>query len=160
MIKEDYNEKTLDEILVEGSTELQRTLYKKAARLVCEQEIEIYASRRYRQNTKIQRYFNSTHLRNTLARVLVLNHYDNSFSTISQMAEKLGATRQIISQIMKDCLAEGWVFKQGQGYMSGNELVAAVEIYAKFRADLKATQEARDVYATIRTLQIVQENVK
>lgn len=151
---------TLDEILLQGSTEMERLLYKKAARLVCEQEIEIYSSRRYRQNTKIQRYFNSTHLRNVIARILTLNHYDNSFTTISEMAEKLGATRQIISSIMKDCLEEGWVIKENQGYMAGAELVAAVELYAIFRAKLKATQEARDVYATIVTLQNLQDNVK
>tara|TARA_B100001027_G_scaffold215841_1_gene190676 strand:- start:92 stop:574 length:483 start_codon:yes stop_codon:yes gene_type:complete len=156
----DCEEKTLDEILVEGSTELQRTLYKKAARLVCEQEIEIYASRRYRQTTKLQRYFNSTPLKNVIGRVLVLNSYDNSFSTITEMADKLGVTRQIVSQIIKDCLQEGWVVRNKGGYMAGNQLVAALELYAKFRADMPATQEARDVYATIRELQKLQDNVK
>ena len=59
--------------------------------------------------TKIQRYFNSTPLRNVFSRICVYARCVNEFYTISYISDELRATRQSISQMVDECEEEGWV---------------------------------------------------
>ena len=59
--------------------------------------------------TKIQRYFNSTPLRNAFARICVYARCVNEFYTISYIADELRATRQAISLMVDECEQEGWI---------------------------------------------------
>ena len=76
---------------------------------LCDLELKIYQTRQDRMQTKIQRYFNSTPLRNVFARICVYAKCVNQFYTISRIAYELRATRQSISQMVDDCEEEGWV---------------------------------------------------
>lgn len=72
-------------------------------------EIKIYQSRQDRLETRIQRYFNSTPLRNVFSRICVYAKCVNEFYTISYIAEELRATRQSVSQMVEECEEEGWL---------------------------------------------------
>lgn len=78
-------------------------------KVLCDLEIKIYQARQDRMQTKIQRYFNSTPLRNVFSRICVYAKCVNQFYTISQIAYELRATRQSVSQIVNECEEEGWV---------------------------------------------------
>ena len=78
-------------------------------KVLCDLEIKIYQARQDRMQTRIQRYFNSTPLRNVFARVCVYAKCVNQFYTISRIAYELRATRQSVSQIVDECEEEGWL---------------------------------------------------
>ena len=78
-------------------------------KILADLEIKIYQARQDRLQTKIQRYFNSTPLRNVFARICVYARCVNEFYTISHIADELRATRQSISQMVDECEEEGWV---------------------------------------------------
>ena len=75
------------------------------SKIICELEIKIYQERQDRLNSKIQRYFNSTPLRNVFARYVVYAYIVNEFYTISFVSEELRATRQSISNMVEECEA-------------------------------------------------------
>lgn len=52
-------------------------------------EIQLYIYRKIRMDTKIQRYFNSTPLRNVFARLMVEAFYNKSPYKISELANKV-----------------------------------------------------------------------
>jgi len=89
--------------------QLQNYLDMEMSKVLCELEIKIYQERQDRLNSKIQRYFNSTPLRNVFARYVVYAYIVNEFYTISFVAEELRATRQSISNMVDECEAEGWL---------------------------------------------------
>lgn len=72
-------------------------------------ELKIYQTRQDRMKTKMQRYFNSTPLRNVFSRICVYAKCVNEFYTISQISYELRATRQSVSQMVDECEEEGWV---------------------------------------------------
>ena len=78
-------------------------------KVLCDLEIKIYQARQDRMQTKIQRYFNSTPLRNVFARICVYAKCVNEFYTISKISDELRTTRQSVSQIVDECEEEGWV---------------------------------------------------
>ena len=89
--------------------QLQDYLDMEMSKVLCELEIKIYQERQDRLNSKIQRYFNSTPLRNVFARYVVYAYIVNEFYTISFVADQLRATRQSISNMVDECEAEGWL---------------------------------------------------
>ena len=72
-------------------------------------EVKIYQARQDRLETRIQRYFNSTPLRNVFSRICVYAKCVNKFYTISEIAYELRATRQSVSQMVDECEEEGWI---------------------------------------------------
>ena len=73
-------------------------------------QIELYRGRNQRQGDAIQRYFNSTPVRNAFSRMMFLaNRDDKLHYTKSEIARQLYITRQAASVMVDDCLAEGWV---------------------------------------------------
>ena len=87
-----------------------RNLLLKEYRLrLIEIEIELHKARHVRGDNRIQRYFNSTPLRNVFSRICVYAKCVNEFYTISQISYELRATRQSVSQMVDECEEEGWV---------------------------------------------------
>lgn len=72
-------------------------------------EMATHQARQKRMNNKIQRYFNSTPIRNAFARWMVYATYTNRTYTIVELVDEIGSNRQTISDIVKDCEAEGWI---------------------------------------------------
>ena len=57
----------------------------------------------------MQRYFNSTPLRNVFARICNYAYTVKQFFTISYVTKELRSTRHAISLIMDECENEGWL---------------------------------------------------
>ena len=88
---------------------LKQLIQNEMVKVLCDLEVKIYQARQDRIQTKIQRYFNSTPLRNVFSRICVYAKCVNQFYTISEIAYELRATRQSISQMVDECEEEGWI---------------------------------------------------
>lgn len=86
----------------------QYLIYKYNVEL-CALEMRTHQARQNRMDTKLQRYFNSTPIRNAFARWMVYATYTNRTYTIAELVDEIGSNRQTISDIVKDCEAEGWI---------------------------------------------------
>ena len=89
--------------------QLQNYLDMEMSKVLCQLELNIYQGRQDRLTTKIQRYFNSTPLRNAFNRIIVYSFIVNQFYTISCVADQLRTTRQSIANMVMECEAEGWI---------------------------------------------------
>ena len=124
--------------------QLQNYLDMEMSKVLCQLELNIYQGRQDRLTTKIQRYFNSTPLRNAFNRIIVYSYIVNELYTISCVADQLRTTRQSIANMVMECEAEGWVEVE----RSPNRVVfkGTEEVYKGFLNYLKHRKElARDV---------------
>ena len=92
-----------------NSEQIKKYLKNELYKILCEHEISIYQARQTRMSTKLQRYFNSTPLRNVFARMIVYAKCANKHYSIQYIADQLKTTRQSISKIVEECEAEGWI---------------------------------------------------
>ena len=83
--------------------------YRQMVKLISRYEIRIFQSRVDRVETRMQRYFNSTPLKNVFARVCNYAFSVNKFYTIAYVTRELRSTRQAISSIVDECESEGWL---------------------------------------------------
>lgn len=111
MIKNDIEfPNILKTISLKNSTdEIHKHLLREYYLRTMEVEMELYRAKSSRRNDKIQRYFNATPLRNAFCRWMVYAVYANRVYTISELVKDMSSNRQSISEIIKDCEAEGWI---------------------------------------------------
>ena len=76
---------------------------------LCALEMRTHQVRQTRMDSKLQRYFNSTPIRNAFARWMTFATYTNRTYTIQELVDEIGSNRQTISDIVKDCEAEEWI---------------------------------------------------
>ena len=93
----------------EAINEVHKHLIHKYNVETCALEMKLHEARQSRMNNKVQRYFNSTPIRNAFARWMVYATYTNRTYTIAELVDEIGSNRQTISDIVKDCEAEGWI---------------------------------------------------
>lgn len=114
-------------------------------------EINLHKRRGVAGNTKIQRYFNSTQIRNTFARWMVHAVYTNKHYNITQLAKGLNTNRQTISSIIKDCEGEGYIVVRRVGKTTNCKastiLVEKMEDYCEWRRDL-----SKDIWESLLAL--------
>ncbi len=118
-----------------------RNLLLKEYRLrLIEIEIELHKARHVRGDNRIQRYFNSTPIRNAFARWMVYAVYKNKYFNITQLSKGLYTNRQTISSIIKDCEDEGFIIVRRDGKnvdcKAATMLVEKMEEYCDWRRDL------------------------
>ena len=89
--------------------QIKKYIERELVKISCQHEIAIYQARQTRMSTKVQRYFNSTPLRNVFARMVSYAYCVNKHYTIQYIADELKTTRQSISKIVEECEAEGWI---------------------------------------------------
>mgnify|MGYP001196865190 FL=1 len=78
-------------------------------------EMEIFKARQTRMLNKVQRYFNSTPIRNAFARWMVNAFYENTFYTISHLVKEMHTNRQTISNMISECEKEGYIIVERKG---------------------------------------------
>ena len=89
--------------------QIKEYINRELTKILCQHEVAIYLARQTRMSTKVQRYFNSTPLRNVFARMVSYAYCVNEHYTIQYIADELKTTRQSISKIVDECEAEGWI---------------------------------------------------
>tara|TARA_R100000781_G_C4025394_1_gene108650 strand:+ start:51 stop:518 length:468 start_codon:yes stop_codon:yes gene_type:complete len=123
-------------------------------------QIELYRGRNQRMDNPIQRYFNSTPVRNTFARMMFLAYQDDkSLYTKAEISRQLFITRQAASQMVEDCLAEGWIETCGNGYKASQVLADKLMDYTMFHIDTLTRNSVTDLYMSLRHYQRAQ-NIK
>ena len=111
-------------------------------------QIELYRGRNQRKDDAIQRYFNSTPVRNTFSRMMfVAYHDDKSLYTKSEISRQLMITRQAASQMIDDCLAEGWIECTGKGYKASQVLENKMMDYTKFHIKTLSETALHDLFS-------------
>ena len=98
-----------------SSEQLQNELIIKHNKDVMKIEMDLYIARKTRMLNKLQRYFNSTPLRNAFARWMAYAFMDNKFYTISKLAKEMHTNRQSISKIVSECESENYIIVKRQG---------------------------------------------
>ena len=89
--------------------QIKKHIDKELVKILCQHELAIYQARQTRMDTKVQRYFNSTPLRNVFCRMIVYARCVNQHYNIQYIADQLNTTRQSISKIVDECEAERWI---------------------------------------------------
>ena len=123
-----------------SSTDIHDYLLLEYRKCVMKIEMEIFKARQTRMLNKIQRYFNSTPLRNAFARWMVNAFYENSFYSISYLVKEMHTNRQTISQMISECEQEGYVTVMRKGKTVSCQatklLVKKMNDYCKWRKDI------------------------
>ena len=134
--------------------DIHQKLYHEYAVELAKWQIHTYQGRNQRRNDAIQRYFNSTPARNTFARMMFLAHQDdNLVYTKSAIARELFITRQAASQMVEDCLAEGWIEASGNGYKATQVLADRWMDYVEFHFSTMKKFPLTDMYLTLQAYQ-------
>tara|TARA_X000001316_G_C920845_1_gene35073 strand:+ start:941 stop:1468 length:528 start_codon:yes stop_codon:yes gene_type:complete len=89
--------------------QIKKYIDNELVKILCQHELAIYQARQTRMDTKVQRYFNSTPLRNVFCRMIVYARCVNQHYNIQYIADQLNTTRQSISKIVDECEAERWI---------------------------------------------------
>ena len=103
-------------------------------------DMEIFQARQTRMKSKIQRYFNSTPIRNVFARWMVYAYYNKVFYTITKLVREMSTNRQTVSLIISECEVENYIIVQRKGKtvacQSSLSLVKAMDEYSEWRKNL------------------------
>ena len=75
---------------------------------IIEIEMSIHQARQTRITHKVQRYFNSTPIKNAFARWMTYGVYTNRFYTITELVNEMHSNRPTISTIINELEAEGY----------------------------------------------------
>ena len=111
-------------------------IYKEMVKTISLHEIKIYQARVDRTNTRMQRYINSTPLRNVFARICNYAYTVKQFYTISYVTKELRSTRQAISLIVDECENEGQLNINRR--VNKVEFQASEELYKSWRDSVYA----------------------
>ena len=99
-------------------------------------QIKIYKARKHRMDTPLQRYFNSSDVRNTFARQMFIAANVKSLYTKKAIAEELGISWQAAHTMVEECKASGWVEVDRNGkcptYKASDSLVEAHFFYVDY----------------------------
>ena len=137
--------------------DIEQKILSDYAQALAKWQIELYRGRNERKDDAIQRYFNSTPTRNTFARMMFIAYQDdNSLYTKAEIARQLFITRQAASQMVEDCLAEGWIEANGNGYKASQTLADKVMNYVEFHIDTLTRNPVTDLYMSLRHYQRAQ----
>ena len=116
-------------------------------------EMNLYAARQTRMLNKVQRYFNSTPLRNGFARWMAYAFYENKFYTISQLVNEMHTNRQSISKMVSECEIEKYIVVKRKGKtvacQASPSLINKIDDYCNWRKELTKETISRSYYNLI-----------
>ncbi len=121
--------------LEEAEIVLKRVYFEKLAQL----QVEMHKARATSIDTKLDRYFHSSQIKYTLARVLCLSSYDNKPVSITEISKQIYASRQATLGMLNDCVAENWaILTSGSPnkYQASQVLIEAFELYCDFQIEV------------------------
>ena len=123
-----------------SSDEIYNHLLLEYRKCVMQIEMEIFKARQKRMINKVQRYFNSTPIRNAFARWMVNAFYENTFYTISYLVKEMYTNRQTISNMISECEQEGSITVERKGKtvscQASQSLLENMSEYCKWRKEI------------------------
>ena len=123
-----------------SSEDIHNHLLLEYRKCVMKIEMEIFKARQTRMLNKIQRYFNSTPLRNAFARWMTNAFYENQFYTITHLVKEMHTNRQTVSNMINECEIEGYIIVVRKGKtvscQASQTLVEKMNDYCKWRKEI------------------------
>ena len=123
-----------------SSSDIHNHLLLEYRKCVMQIEMEIFKARQKRMINKVQRYFNSTPIRNAFARWMVNAFYENTFYTISYLVKEMHTNRQTISNMISECEQEGSITVERKGKtvscQASQILINNMNEYCKWRKEI------------------------
>ena len=119
-----------------------------------EMEVELYRDRMiWCEQHEISRYFQSTPLKAAMARLLTVATLADKRYNKLDMADALGCSRQMVHNIIEECLEAGWVVRapdhqNTRCFKASPELVESVRGYAEYVIE-KVIEHKIDVQSNI-----------
>ena len=102
--------------------------------------MDLYQARQTRMLNKIQRYFNSTPLRNAFARWMGYAYFNDEFYTITRLVKEMHTNRQSISKMISECEKENYIIVERKGKtvacQASHALIDKVSEYCEWRKEL------------------------
>ena len=136
------------------SEQFQNDLSREHNKNLIEIEMNLYIARQTRMLNKVQRYFNSTPLRNAFARWMAYAFFDNKFYTISQLAKEMHTNRQSISKMVNECESENYIIVKRQGKTvecrASSLLMEKIYDYCKWRQKLTKETIGKSYYDLVK----------
>ena len=133
-----------------SSDEIYKYLHTEFNKNLMKIEMNLYAARQTRMLNKVQRYFNSTPLRNGFARWMAHAYYENQFYTISQLVNEMHTNRQSISKIVSECELENYIIVIRKGKtvacQASTLLISKINDYCNWRKELVKETIGRSYY--------------
>tara|TARA_B100000768_G_scaffold75646_1_gene72291 strand:+ start:235 stop:720 length:486 start_codon:yes stop_codon:yes gene_type:complete len=127
------------DVLKNSAKQIHTHLLKQYFQKTVETEMALYIARQTRMDNKVQRYFNSSPLRNAFARWMTYAVYANRFYTITELVDEMLSNRQSISTMISECEAEGWLEVTRKANLvkcrASATLVEKMEDYCLWRKD-------------------------
>ena len=124
-------------------------------------EMELHKARQTRMDNNVQRYFNSTPIRNAFARWMVYGAYVNKFYSITELVNELHTNRQTISTIIKECEAYKFIIvvrtSNTTKCQASPSLIEKMEDYCDWRRKLGKDTVAPSLL-TLRTFEELMQN--
>ena len=113
-------------------------------------EMNLHAARQTRMLNKVQRYFNSTALRNAFARWMAYAYYEDEFYTISRLVKEMHSNRQSMSKMVSECEIENYIIVKRKGKTVACQasplLIDKVNEYCNWRKELTKDTIGRSYY--------------
>ena len=101
----------------------------------------------------MQRYFNSTPIRNAFASIMVIGACNNKSYTITEIVNNLRSNRQSISTMVDECKKEGWIIVTKNGNKvqckASENLVEGFHDYMTFSKEI-----SKDYFNSLELLKI------
>ena len=122
------------------SEEIHKHLTLEYRKSLMKLEMEVFQARQTRMTDKVQRYFNSTPIRNAFARWMVCAFYENEYYTISRLVNEMRTNRQTVSVMVSECESENYIVVQRKGKTVACQasaiLVKKMDDYSDWRKEL------------------------
>ena len=117
-------------------TEIHKHLTLEYRKSLMKVEMEVFQARQTRMTDKVQRYFNSTPIRNTF--------YENQFYTITRLVKDMCTNTQTVSAMVSKCESENYILVLSRdktvACQASPTLVKKMDDYSDWRKELiKAT---------------------
>ena len=145
-----------------SSKQFQNDLITQHNKNVMKIEMNLYLARQTRMLHRVQRYFNSTPLRNAFARWMAYAFFDNKFYTISQLAEEMHTNRQSISRLVNECESENYIIVKRQGKTvecrASSLLMEKVYDYCNWRQKLTKEIIGKSYYDLVKYESMISKN--
>lgn len=116
-------------------------------------EMDLYSARQTRMLNKVQRYFNSTPMRNAFARWMAYAYFHDEFYTITRLTKEMHTNRQSISKMINECEKENYIVVQRRGKtvacQASAVLIEKISDYCEWRKNLTKKTIGNAYYSLI-----------
>tara|TARA_Y100000592_G_C5419092_1_gene292240 strand:+ start:135 stop:620 length:486 start_codon:yes stop_codon:yes gene_type:complete len=95
--------------IAEDHRKTYKHLREEYTREIARHQVKVFQLRQKRGLSKFSRWTCSSSLKSAFSNLMIVGHYDNKGYTITEISDLLNCSRQATTNMVNDCLAEGWI---------------------------------------------------